>query len=241
MNKLSGKIRTALVRLQQERIRFYLNAAEKFTANPLIRDKWLAIAGGLDVQGAVLKNLSPSFWKFLNEDEAGSILEAAKQAVALKGPSDSGQVTLHEYLTRTLDLEEPTVTRVYAPIVRDLRANWTARAMDLYVMVRSHLTQLTRLIEPFCGDPSLCRRCSSLADRFDQEIQRSKVVEKEKPGSSSAKTGKAATKSRPAARTKRPGKSARVTSSRGRRPQRLVKHSKPLVRKMKIARRGARG
>jgi hypothetical protein len=120
MNKLSGKIRTALVRLQQGRVKFYLNAAEKFTANPLIRDKWLAIAGGLEVQGSVLRNLPPSFWKFLDEGEAGSILVAAKQAVAAKRPADFGQVTLHECFTRALELEEPTVTQ---PIGR--REPWT--------------------------------------------------------------------------------------------------------------------
>ena len=241
MNKLSGRIRTALVRLQQDRVSFYLKAAERFTSNSLIHDKWLAIAGGLDAQGAVLRNLSPSFWKFLDEGEAASILEATRQVATGKWPTDSGQVTLHEYFTRALELEEPTVTQVYAPIVRDLRANWTARAMGLYVMVRSHLTQLTRLIEPFCGDPSLCRRCSSLADRFDQEIQRPKVVEKVKPGSAMANTGKAVKQAKTAARAKRPGKATRAPGSRGSRPQRLVKHSKPLVRKMKIAHSGARG
>lgn len=227
--------------MQQERVNFYLKAAERFTSNPLIRDKWLAIAGGLDAQGGVLRDLSPSFWKFLEEGEAASILEAAKQAVAAKGPASSGQVTLHQYFTRALELEEPTVTQVYAPIVRDLRANWTSRAMDLYVMVRSHLTQLTRLIEPFCGDPSLCRRCTSLADRFEQEIQRPKVIENEKPKGARAKTGKAAKQAGTAVRTKRPGKAVRASGSRGGRPQRLVKHPKPLVRKMKIARSGARG
>jgi hypothetical protein len=241
MNKLSGKIRTALVRLQQDRVNFYLKAAERFTSNPLIHDKWLSIAGGLDAQGGILKNLSPSFWKFLDEGEAASILEAARQAIGEKGVADSGQVTLREYFTRALELEEPTVTRVYAPIVRDLRVNWTARAMDLYVMVRSHLTQLTRLIEPFCGDPSLCRRCASLADRFEQEIQRPKVVEREMPGSKKARSGKPAKQARAAARTRRPAKPARASGARGSRPQRLVKHAKPLVRKMKIARSGARG
>jgi hypothetical protein len=239
MISLQAKLRASFSRLQKKQANFYFKISEQFKGNQLIHEKWLAIGSELEKQVAAIKTLPPSFWKTLDGYEAKSLLETVTAALGLGLGAESGEVALRQYFTRTMDLEEPIILHVHAPIVRMLRANWTDRSLDFYVMIRSHLTQLIRLIEPFCGEPLLTQRCALLVQRFEQELQHRPVLEKEVRG----KTGRASRKRarRVSARAARVKKAMRTRQAIRARAPRVPKSTKPLVRNIKLARRRARG
>lgn len=220
--------------------------SDQFGGNPLIHEKWLAIGNELEKQLAGIKNLPPSFWKMLDVSEAKPLLETVTSALDLNLGVASGEVALRQHFTHTMEIEEPIILRVYAPIVRMLRANWTGRSLDFYVMIRSHLTQLIRLIEPFCGEPLLTQRCSMLVQRFEQELQHRPVVEREvrrKAGRVSRKPARRIS-SRPGRKVLRVAKAKKAMQTRHAirsRAPRVAKSPKPLVRNIKLARRRARG
>ena len=240
------KIRTSLVKIQKHRVKFYLDASEQFTTNSLVHEKWVEIANDLEAQGAGLKSLPRSLWLLVGNEDGTSLLATMEQAIKAAAVKTDGEVSLRQYITSTLNLEEPVVLGIYAPLVRILRANWTDRALDFYVMARSHLTRLVRLVKPFCGDPTLIHRATSLVERFEQEVQQPQIVIKPKAAHKARKsvTGRS---SKPAGKKKQAGarakakkkpaaESRRVLAAR-RRPSKRVK---PVVRDMKMGRRSAR-
>jgi hypothetical protein len=246
MISLQAKLRASLSRLQKKQANFYFMISEQFKGNPLVHEKWLAIGNELEKQVATVKTLPPSYWKMLNVSDAKSLLQTVTGALNLNLRTASGEVALRQYFTLTMDLEEPIILHVYAPIVRMLRASWTDRSLDLYVMIRSHLTRLIRLIEPFCGEPLLTQRCALLVQRFEQELQRSLVIEREvrrkdgrlshKPaGRVAARAGRKAVRAAKEKRTIRTRQAIRAGGPR------VPKSRKPLVTNIKLARRRARG
>jgi hypothetical protein len=231
MSNLPSAIRTSLLKLQNTRTKLYLNTAKQFTSNRLIHLTWLSLAGGVNQQTATLKSLPSSFWKLLDGQDARMLLDAIGRTLKVDVVMNGGETSLKNCFTQTLDLEEPVIVEIFAPIVRILKANWTEQALDIYIMARSHLTQLIRLIEPFCGEPSLIQRCTLLVQRFEQEVQRVPAIE-------SKGTLKARKVSRKAARKTAAKRERHAVAAR---PPHIVQHPKPLVREIKLARRRARG
>ncbi|MFH1574168.1 MAG: hypothetical protein ABIG68_09300 [Acidobacteriota bacterium] len=235
-----------MIKLEKNQVKFYLKASEQFKTNPLICQKWSMLAAGLKPGGDSFRSLPKSLWNLLAED-AGSMLEAVATAGALLKDGLGPEPTLRQYLKRILEIEEPLVLSVYAPIVRTLRSNWTDRAMDFYVMTRSHITTVTRLIEPFCGEPEMMQRSSLLVHRFEEEIQRTRIQERakaERQARIARKTARRKTKRAPSATAmRRPKAQRKARPKQGRAISRRaagVAKRKPLVRNIKLARRRAR-
>ena len=162
----------SIAKLQSGGARLYLAIAQCFEENNLIRDIWLDMARGKEQQTASLDSLPPSFWRKLGEQEE-ALTEAIKSCLPLAGCSspDAEDHGLKKCLTKTLDFEEPGILKVYAPLIRQLRTEWTDRALDLYIMIKAHVAKLLRVIQSFSGDPALLQRAGALLREFEKEVQ----------------------------------------------------------------------
>jgi len=172
-------LRGPLGKLQRGGAGFYSLLAQRFMENELIHDTWTAMATDLLQQQASLKAIRPAFWFHVKAEEK-QILQAIQESLAhtkVTSRNNHSVLTLHDCFERTLQLEEPLVIRVYAPLIRQLRLHWTDRALDFYVIVNAHVTRLAGLIAGFSGDPALIQRCGNLLNQFEMEAQRSETAE----------------------------------------------------------------
>lgn len=235
-------LKNSMERTQKSGAQLYRNLAQAFDSNQLIRDTWAAMARDLEQQVTSLLSLPPNLWKKL-KDGAEPLLAALKSSIAAQSVERDGNVSLHSCFERTLNFEEPLILRAYVPIIRQLRGESTDRALEFYIMVKAHVTRVLRLIQPFEGDPSTLRRVIELQELFEREVQapdpafvlqtkrRFYVATAHRPET------KKAPKPRISARTtKRPKKRLRLAS----RPL-AAKRGKPMVRKLELRRRRARG
>jgi hypothetical protein len=237
MTNQSMKLRGSLAKLQKAVSRFYALLQQRFEGNILVSESWASMGSDLDIQSASLKKLPPSFWQSLKKQEA-ELLQATQVILPEKGDRrDKVEGLLQSCFVYTLDIEEPMILRVYAPLIRRLRVEWTDRALDFYVMVKAHIARLARLVQAYSGDPLLSQRCAILFQSFEKEVQEPKVVviPLAKPArkglSSSHHAPRATVKRRPRiAKAKPPARSMKTRSSR----------AKPLVKKIEISRRRAR-
>lgn len=222
---------------------FYRKRADCFHENQIVRDAWLRLADDMDLQASSLRSVPPAFWTGI---EAGQeeLIESIGVGFPLKGsPRPCDSVPLQESIGRCLVLEEPVVLRIYAPLIRQLRTHWTSRALDFYVIVKSHVAGLMRLVQTYCGDPALIQRATSLLETFEKDAQEPEFVVIPKV----AKKGKSR-KRETAIRAKKakssvPRKAARKAPSRpmASRSRTVAKTRKPLVRKIRLgSRRAAR-
>jgi len=221
---------------------FYKKRADCFGQNQIVRDAWLRLAEDMDLQASSLKNLPPTFW---GEIETGQhdLIERVDSGFPIKGDSrPCDAVPLEESIGRSLSLEEPVVLKIYAPLIRRLRTAWTNRALDFYVIVKSHVAGLMRLVQTYCGDPALIQRAAALLENFEKEAQEPEFVEPPKAAKkSSSRTRKVAARAtRPKAGTA--SKTPRKARSRplAGRARAVTKAAKPLVRKLRISSRRAR-
>jgi hypothetical protein len=207
---------------------------QRFEGNNLVSGTWAAMGHDLLAQVESLKKLPSSFWHSLKKQEKG-LTRAAELILSQDMGKQVG--TLQSCLARTLDLEEPIILRVCAPIIHRLRSNWTDFALDFYVMVKAHIARLARLIQTYSGDPGLSQRCAVLLLNLEKEIQ--ELVEVEAiPAKLVLRRVTSARHSRKAAG----GRLAQIPAQK--RPslslRKIPEHAKPLVKKIEIARRRAR-
>ncbi len=224
----------ALAKLQKKGTDTYLQAAQFFSENNLIRETWIEMSRDLERQAASLKSLPAAFWTRLKADEA--TLNAALElwsAPQASQPWESKALT--HCLTRMLEFEEPLILRTYVPLIRVLRTEWTDRALDFYIMVKAHVARLTRIIEPFSGDPALTQRAANLMQVFEREVQVPAAPSHPRPDRSMNRP-KAPARDKPA-HDQESGRPLRSLAGRG---KGLGKRSKPLVKKIEIPRRQAR-
>lgn len=156
--------------LQNQIAELYLQFEQSFTENHLIRDLWGTMANDVSQQTRGLKALSHSFWTQFKNDSNGlsdETLKAVKQQIVEKTEDRS----LRSCFERTLRVEEATILKLYVPIIRSLRRNWTDQALDFYIMVKAHLARIVRVTEAFSGDPAMIRRSHELLHTFEKEVQ----------------------------------------------------------------------
>lgn len=237
------KLKALLLKLHKKQARLYLDISERFRENSLVCEKWRAIGTGLERQAEVLKALPLSFWKALDRREARSLLKAVEAALDSDRAGILKQDPLQQCFIKCLDFEEPVILEIYAPVLRNLKAHWTDQALDWYVLVRSHLTRLIQLIEPFCGEPGLARRCALLFERFEQALQQPPAQAEAKQGRAGAlrktrKPARRAPASAAAGASKRAGASKTVARREALRPakHRIPKSPKPLIGKVRVRR-----
>jgi hypothetical protein len=224
----------ALAKLQRRGAELYLEASQFFSENNLIRETWVEMARDMEQQAESLKNLPGPFWTRLKTDEAtlNAALELSSAPHTAK-PWESK--ALRHCFARTLDFEEPLILRTYVPVIRLLRTEWTDHALDFYIIVKAHITRLTRTIEPLSGDPILTQRALNLMAEFEREVQLpSHPVLQTRP--------KIAARPKVSAREKQPhaAESASPIRPLSERSKGLGKHPKPLVKKLELPRRRAR-
>ncbi len=213
---------------------FYQERAKLFDHNPVIREAWVLLAQDMDQQAAGLRGLSTPFWKEIQALHPDLIHEVRACLASTPRKKTDGSVSLQDALNRALSCEEPVILRVFVPVIRKLRASWTGRALDFYVIVKAHVTHLNRLVRTYCGDPVSHRRAATLLESFEKDVQRPEVV----------KTAKARKSSRSARSTRKSKKTLKIRSLRPsrRKPSvtRVRSVSKPVVRKVSLGRRRAR-
>ncbi len=160
----------ALAKLQKRGSELYLQASQFFSENNLIRETWIEMSRDMEQQTASLKGLPGSFWSRSKLDE--TTLDAALElcsAPQVHKPWENE--ALRHCFSRTLDFEEPLILRTYVPLIRVLRTEWTDHALDFYIIVKAHVARLTRIVEPFSGDPVLTQRATHLMETFEREVQ----------------------------------------------------------------------
>jgi len=227
-------LRSPVAKLQKSANRFYIQLAQRFMENPLIRDAWSVMAQDLEQQASSLKALRPSFWKELKKQEKSLQRAIAESYGLLANRHDAlSALPLHDCFLRTLELEEPITLEVYLPLVLELRTHWTEPALDFYILVNAHLTRIARLIQSVSGDPALIQRCGDLLQKFEKESQAPEVG----PVVISATKKRHRKIARRLAAPQRKSRSVRrplAAVKRAAKP--LTKRRKPLLKNIKIAR-----
>ena len=156
--------------LQNKIVQLYLKLEHRFSENGLIRELWSAMANDVSQQIRSLNALPPSFWNQLKKDQNLPLIAAAEGA-SHQSIENEEDLSLMGCFSRALCLEEPTILKVYVPLIRRLRENSTAPALDFYIVVKAHLARITRVTESYSGDPAVIQRANSLLQAFEKEVQ----------------------------------------------------------------------
>jgi hypothetical protein len=165
--------------LQNTVVKLYLDLEQRFKENQLIRDLWTAMAHDITQQKLSLTMLPSSFWHKLKAEQDGVAAALAESALVHES-GNKGDASLKSCFERTMLLEEQTILKIYVPIIRKLRENWTDQALDFYIVVKAHLARITRVTQAFAGDPVIIQRSSLLLQRFEKEVQEPQIVVKPK-------------------------------------------------------------
>jgi hypothetical protein len=221
--------------LQNKIVQLYLKLEHRFSENGLIRELWSAMANDVSQQIRSLNALPPSFWNQLKKDQNLPLIAAAESACHQSIENEEDQ-SLMGCFSRALVLEEPAILKVYAPLIRSLRENSTAPALDFYIVVKAHLARITRVTQSYAGDPAVIQRANSLLQAFEKEVQEPSI-KIARPEAKKALAEHSAKHKEPAQKQKKASVKARPSAK----PAKILhRHPKPLVKKAGIARRRAR-
>jgi hypothetical protein len=221
--------------LQNKTVQLYLKLEHRFSENGLIRDLWNAMANDVSQQIRSLNALPPSFWNQLKKDQSLALI-AAVEGASRQSIDNEEDLSLMDCFGRALCLEEPTILKVYAPLIRKLRENPTAPALDFYIVVKAHLARITRVTQSYSGDPAVIQRANSLLQAFEKEVQEPSI-KIAKPETKKALAEHSTKHKKPAQKQQKTLVKARPSSK----PAKILhRHPKPLAKKAGIARRRAR-
>lgn len=216
-------------------VQLYLKLEQRFSENNLIREMWNAMANDISQQIQSLDALPQSFWNQLKKDPDSVSIEAVESAPQQSVNIDE-TLSLRLCLDQALRIEEPTILKIYVPLIRRLRENLTAPALDFYIMVKAHLARITRVTQSFSGDPVLIQRSNSLLQVFEKEVQEPHI-EVRVPHRAKTPMVQAQPHKEPAKKAK---KAAAKSHPLVKRSKALLTRTKPLVKKVGIQRRRAR-
>jgi hypothetical protein len=222
-------LRGYLSQLQKAVAKFYSQLQLRFEGNVLVSGMWAAMGAELQSQVDNLKKIPPSFWQALKKQEKELI-----RAATLVIPAVS-EGSLRSCLAQVLDIEEPIILRVYAPLIQRLRSDWTELALDFYILVKAHIARLAQSIQLFSGDPALSLRCALLLQTFEREVQEHAEI----AGPLAMTHPQKATASKHAAETRKERAKSAVSKKPALSLAKIAKRAKPLVRKVKLSGRRA--
>jgi hypothetical protein len=218
--------------LQNTLAQLYLKLEQRFNENRLIRELWSGMAHDILQQVASLKAFPSSFWSQLKKDQDGS-MDSNIQSAKLQIVEKTEDLPLRKCFELALYLEEPMILKVYVPIIRSLRKNWTNTALDFYIMGKAHLARIARVTESFSGDPLTIQRSNLLLQSFEKEVQEPEVVMVEPP--------KRAAKPAPVKKSaEKPKKAPKITGPLAKHSKIRLNRAKPLLKKVELPRRRAR-
>jgi len=235
-------------KLQNTCTRMYLDLAKSFVENVLFRETLVSLAHGKEEQAKCLKALPARYWGRHKKEEA--LFAAVKACLVQRtSPESETETSMQRTLSRVFDFEEPVILRVYAPLIRHLRTEWTDHTLDFYILTKAHVVRLARLAQSFSGNPVLIQRSMTLLEGFERAVQAPDLSllqeRRHVPLKKSAKKPTAA-KSKPAGKKRtlrlagRKKKHSPKTHPMGNRAKIISKPAKRLLKKLSIARRRAR-
>jgi hypothetical protein len=221
--------------LQNKTVQMYLKLEHRFSENSLIRELWGAMAYDVSQQIRSLNALPLSFWNQLKKEQERALIEAAEAAIRQSIDNEEDQ-SLIDCFSNALYLEEPAILKVYAPLIRKLRENSTAPALEFYIMVKAHLARITRVTQSFAGDPGIIQRANSLLQAFEKEVQNPQV-EVRVPDKKNKNISQLSKHQEPAKITRKTPAKARPLAK----PAKILhRRPKPMAKKVAISRRRAR-
>ena len=183
----------AIVEYQNSLLQLYRKFEERFEENSVIRTLWRDAAGDVELQIQSLKSFPPSLWNQVKNDQDGGfepVVKAVKEGFAL--PANAANISLRDCFETSLQLAEPVILKIYARVIRLLRKNSTAPALNFYILVKAYVARLVRTTESFSGDPMLIRRAQALLAGLEKEVQEpARETKASKSNALSAKTQKA--------------------------------------------------
>lgn len=212
----------------------YLKLEHSFTENSLIRELWNSMAQDVSRQIDSLKKLPVSFWTQKKKNPEG-LSEAAHQVHSPQTFDKDEVLSLKTCFSLALEFEEPTILKVYVPIIRSLRKDWTNASLDFYIMVKAHLARIVRVTESFSGDPILIQRANLLLQTFEKEVQEPEIIAII-PDKKSVTPG-TKQKTNLESKKKKPLKVAHPLAKHAKTPH---GRTKPLAKKVELPRRRAR-
>ena len=223
---LNGSIREIQNKIQQR----YLKLEQRFSGNTLIRETWAAMAGDISQQIRSMGALPQSFWNQLKKNQ-DAMVKGVKEGAAHQDLANEGDQALKDCFELALRWEEPVILKIYAPLIRKLRENSTAPALDFYIIVKAHLARITRVVQSFSGDPGIIQRANALQQAFEKEVQEPQVVVLIKQKKPRANPVVVKEKAKKAIR-----KSPVKARSAAKHPQKLHRRVKPLAKKVSMPR-----
>jgi hypothetical protein len=197
---LYGSIKEA----QSTTEKFYLKLEQRFRGNKLIAKLWSQMAQDVSQQIVNLHELPKSFWIHLKKDQ-DALLKTIKADVTPQSIENTPELSLSDCIESAIRSEEAIILKIYVPIIRNLRKNWSGQALDFYIMVKAHTVRIKRVAEAFSGDPVVLQHSSLLFHRFEKEIQEPEVevILKKRPArKSGSRRAKKAEKPRQKLKTK---------------------------------------
>jgi hypothetical protein len=223
----------SITELQKSIVGLYLKLEQRFTENRVISELWGTMASDVSQQVNSLNGLSAHFWNELKKKRAFS---EAVSGIGTRISDDSENCSLQGCFEMALSLEEPVILKIYGPILRNLRENWSEQALDFYIVVKAHLARITRVMQAYSGDPLTLQRSNLLLQQFEKGVQAPQAVVAEKTSRKEPVRGrKPEPKSRKISKRNRPLTQHVTKHAKARRERR-----KPLVEKMSLRRRRAR-
>jgi hypothetical protein len=169
----------SIAKLQNHGIQFYTDLARIFDENQLIRETWTCMAQDLKHQASSLQALPHSFWAHLKTEQER--LRQAVQNCWMPSVEDETEKTLQHFLLKTLDFEQPLILGVYVPLIRRLRSAGSGHVLDLYIIVKAHVSRLLHVIRSFSANPVCLQRVATLIQEFEKEVQVPREVPAAKP------------------------------------------------------------
>jgi hypothetical protein len=212
----------------------YLKLEQRFSENQLISELWGAMAHDVSQQILSLNALPKAFWNQLKKDKDGSRIEEV-ESVRRQYIDIEEDLSLASCFDLSLRLEEPTILTVYVPLIRRLRENLTAPALDFYILVKSHLARITRVTESYSGNPLAIQRSNSLLQAFEKEVQEPHI-EIRITGKKKAHAGQI-TRRKEKKKVRKASAKAHLLAKRA---KILHRRTKPLVKNVGLQRRRAR-
>ncbi len=232
----------SIANLQTSGAQLYVEIAQYFKANELVRDIWLEMARDKEQQCTNLKSLPSSFWSELKKNEV-ELAEALRSCQLFAQCHGNEEHSLQHCLRKAIEFEEPFLLKIYAPLIRQLRTQWTDRALDFYIMVKAHVARLLRVVQMFSGDPIIIQRAGALLEGFERGVQ---TPVPQEITSGKAKSAKQMLKPPSKELRKSYNRRAQVNpkkrsiAAKGTRTQSVPPRSKPLVKSIELRRRRAR-